>query len=347
MSSDNIIGPALPPGLRASRSDESDEDDTVIGPALPPLYKRTESSSSSSDQEQVVFKRAKYSGSGDRTGEAAGSCGGEDEDGFFGPALPPGYQKQDSSPERLPLLGPALPPGFKRQQHEDEDEEDGEGRGILGPALPPGYKPESSSSEEEDGDMFGPMPCKGEVQSSVALDFERRANRMKDRLLGREDEPEKPQRESWMMELPPELQHVGLEARTFKKRSGPENKDRSIWTDTPADRERKARERQEAKERGVTSKDDGPRLSKKDLDMAEKVSKYNESKRGESLLSMHTKKIKSKAEEDSKKPVERRPFDRDNDLQVNRFDEAQKKALLKKSQELNTRFSHSKDRMFL
>ncbi|KAK3511113.1 hypothetical protein QTP70_031459 [Hemibagrus guttatus] len=246
MSSDNIIGPALPPGLRASRSDESDEDDTIIGPALPPLYK---SSSSSSDQEQVVFKRAKYSGSGDslpyKTGEAAEGCDDDDDDddGFFGPALPPGYQKQDSSPERLPVLGPALPPGFKRQQHddEDEDEEEGEGRGILGPALPPGYKAESSSSEEEDGDMFGPMPCKGEVQSSVALDFERRAKRMKDRLLGREDEPEKPQRESWMMELPPELQHVGLEARTFKKRSGPENKDRSIWTDTPADRERKAR----------------------------------------------------------------------------------------------------------
>lgn len=44
-----------------------------------------------------------------------------------------------------------------------------------------------------------------------------------------------------MTELPPELQHIGLGARTFKKRSGPENKDRSIWTDTPADRERKAR----------------------------------------------------------------------------------------------------------
>ncbi|KAK3530090.1 hypothetical protein QTP86_012818 [Hemibagrus guttatus] len=150
--------------------------------------------------------------------------------------------------------------------------------------------------------MFGPMPCKGEVQSSVALDFERRAKRMKDRLLGGEDEPEKPQRESWMMELPPELQHVGLEARTFKKRSGPENKDRSIWTDTPADRERKARERQEAKERGETSKTMAPRLSKKDLDMAEKVSKYNDSQRGESLLSMHSKKMKRKAEEDSNKP---------------------------------------------
>lgn len=48
-------------------------------------------------------------------------------------------------------------------------------------------------------------------------------------------------RETWMTELPPELQHIGLGARTFKKRTGPENKDRSIWTDTPADRERKAK----------------------------------------------------------------------------------------------------------
>lgn len=56
-----------------------------------------------------------------------------------------------------------------------------------------------------------------------------------------QETPEVLARETWMMELPPELQHIGLGARTFKKRSGPENKDRSIWTDTPADRERKAR----------------------------------------------------------------------------------------------------------
>ncbi|TSK18002.1 GPALPP motifs-containing protein 1 [Bagarius yarrelli] len=298
MSSDNIIGPALPPGLRASRSDESDEDDTIIGPALPPLYKRTESSSSSSDQEQVVFKRAKYSGSGDtlstKKGEAAERCddGDDDDDGFFGPALPPGYHKQDSSPERPLVLGPALPPGFKKSHHDDSDEKEDNTRGMIGPALPPGYKAECSSSDEEDGDVIGPVPSTEEAESSVVLDFERRAKRMKDRLLGRE-------------------------------------------------------ERQEAKERGETSKEDGPRLPKKDLEMAEKVSEYNKSKRGESLISMHAKKIKRKAEEDSNKPAERRPFDRDADLQVNRFDEAQKKALLKKSQELNTRFSHSKDRMFL
>lgn len=136
-------------------------------------------------------------------------------------------------------------------------------------------------------------------------------------------------------------------------------------------------------------RDNVPQLTQKDLEMAEKVSKYNvscvfhysfltcgsetqevifflkltvntfkntfnlctswyqESKRAESLMSLHTKKMKEKAQEKADTPVERRPFDRDADLQVNRFDDAQKQRLLKKSQELNTRFSHSKDKMFL
>lgn len=411
MSTQNIIGPSLAPTMEKCKNDDSDEEGPVIGPALPPKYKASESSSSceDSDQEEVVFKRAKYSSSSSSSSRNRPSSNSrgylkdemdikqvhmdeEDDDGFFGPALPPGYQKRDKSPERPPLLGPALPPGFKKQdedakddtrgflgpalppgyqnqdrsperppvgpalppgfkrQDADADEEEGkeDARGILGPALPPGYTPAVSSGEEEEEDdyVIGPMPSKAPSQDSVALDIERRAQRMKDKLTGVDTGP-KVVRESWMMELPPELQHVGLEARTFKKKSGPENKDRSIWTDTPADRERKARERLEAKEKGESAKDDGPCLPQKEIEMAEKVSKYNESKRGESLISIHTKKMKRKAEEDASKPVERRPFDRDADLQVNRFDEAQKKALLKKSQELNTRFSHSKDRMFL
>lgn len=80
---------------------------------------------------------------------------------------------------RPPTIGPALPPGFKRQ---DEDEEGAEG--FSGPALPPGYTPDLSSSEEEDDYVIGPMPSKGPSQDSVALDIERRAQRMKDKLTG-------------------------------------------------------------------------------------------------------------------------------------------------------------------
>ncbi|XP_056134961.1 GPALPP motifs-containing protein 1 [Lampris incognitus] len=359
MSCDNLMGPALPPMFRKSSDQDSDNEEGFAGPALPPGYKRGEPSSSSEDSEQeVVFKRAKTRHTA-RDGPTTqveeptkaqdddddGDDNNDDDDGFFGPALPPGFKKQQSSPERPPMIGPALPPGFCRPA--DNDDNDGEdGECLPGPALPPGYQAECSSSDEEDGDVIGPMPASGMAQDSVALDFERRAQRMKEKLTAG-DTPEVVARESWMTELPPELQHIGLGARTFKKRSGPENKDRSIWTETPADRERKARERLEGKKNDEPEKESVPQMSCKDLEMAEKVSKYNETKRGESLMTLHTKKMKKKVEENVDKPAERRPFDRDNDLQVNRFDEAQKQRLIKKSQELNTRFSHSKDRMFL
>uniref|UniRef100_A0AAY4B6W2 GPALPP motifs-containing protein 1 n=1 Tax=Denticeps clupeoides TaxID=299321 RepID=A0AAY4B6W2_9TELE len=283
----------------------------VIGPALPPVYS-PEDSSSSSDDGEVVFKRARRD-----------------------------QQSSDDTVARPPMLGPALPPGFHRPDDDDDDGDDDNDCGFAGPSLPPGYKAEQSSSDGEDEDIIGPMPSMGVVQDSVALDIEKRAQKMKDKLLGIDNEPKELKRETWMTELPPELQHIGLGPRTFKKRSGPEDKDRSIWTDTPAERERKAQVNYAYKSKDV------PQPSQRELEIAKQVSKYNDTKRGESLINMHMKKMKSKAEEDAKKPVERRPFDRDNDLQVNRFDEAQKKALLKKSQELNTRFSHSKDRMFL
>lgn len=81
---------------------------------------------------------------------------------------------------RPSAVGPALPPGFKRQ---DEDEKE-DASGLLGPALPPGYTPDLSSSEEDDDYVIGPMPSKGPFQDSVALDFERRAQKMKDKLTG-------------------------------------------------------------------------------------------------------------------------------------------------------------------
>ncbi|KAJ3593229.1 hypothetical protein NHX12_005565 [Muraenolepis orangiensis] len=316
----------------------------VAGPALPPGYKRGEPSSSSEDSEEemVVAKRAKTR---HPTAEANKDAKDSD-DGYFGPALPPGFKKQQSSPERPSVLGPALPPGFRRAAtDEDDDDEVGDSEeGFPGPALPPGYTAEHSSGEEDE-EVIGPMPARGPVDSSVVLDFERRAQKMKDKLTGNEA-PEVVGRETWMTELPPELQHIGLGARTFKKKSGPENKDRTMWTDTPSDRERKIQDRLEGKEK-EKEKDEAPKMSHKDLEMADKVSKYNDKKRSESLMTLHSKKQKKEAATKVKEPVERKAFDRDADLQVNRFDEAQKERLLKKSQELNTRFSHSKERMFL
>lgn len=55
------------------------------------------------------------------------------------------------------------------------------------------------------------------------------------------DEPKQVTRESWMTELPPELKSFGFGPRTFKRRADDKSGDRSVWTDTPADRERKAK----------------------------------------------------------------------------------------------------------
>ncbi|XP_012660929.1 GPALPP motifs-containing protein 1 [Otolemur garnettii] len=306
----DLIGPALPPGFKARGTAEDEERDPSPGKRrhVPwlQLY-------------YCVFRKQRRNQD-------------DDDDGFFGPALPPGFKKQDDSPPR-PLIGPALPPGFiKSTQKSDKGRDD------------PGQQDTDSS---EDEDIIGPMPAKGPVNYCVTTEFEKRAQRMKEKLTKGNDDSSKPIiRESWMTELPPEMKDFGLGPRTFKRRADDKSGDRSIWTDTPADRERKAKEAQEAR-KSFNKKDEEHILSGRDKRLAEQVSSYNESKRSESLMDIHHKKLKSKAAEDKNKPQERIPFDRDKDLKVNRFDEAQKKALIKKSRELNTRFSHGKSNMFL
>ncbi|KAI6078447.1 GPALPP motifs-containing protein 1-like protein [Aix galericulata] len=130
----------------------------------------------------------------------------------------------------------------------------------------------TSGSEEEDT-IIGPMPAKGPVESDVTKEFERRAQRMKEKLTSA-DSPDPKQ--SWMTELPPGLKSFGFGPRTVRRGANDKSGVGSIWTDTPADRERKAKE----------------------------------SKRSESLLDMHQKKLKSKASEEKAKPQERRPSQR-------------------------------------
>ncbi|XP_005409137.1 PREDICTED: GPALPP motifs-containing protein 1 isoform X2 [Chinchilla lanigera] len=342
----DLIGPALPPGFKNRGTAEEEERDPspVAGPALPPNYKSSSSDSSDSDEDSSsLYEEGNQESEEDDTGPSTkkqkrNQDDDDDDDGFFGPALPPGFKKQDDSPPR-PIIGPALPPGFiKSTQKSDKSRDPGQVSSHFN-------SQETDSSEDED--IVGPMPAKGPVNSSVTTEFEKRAQRMKEKLTKGDDASSKPiVRESWMTELPPEMKDFGLGPRTFKRRAEDKSGDRSVWTDTPADRERKAKETQEAK-KSLDKKDEEYIFSGRDKRLAEQVSLYNESKRSESLMDIHHKKLKSKATEDKNKPQERIPFDRDKDLKVNRFDDAQKKALIKKSRELNTRFSHGKGSMFL
>ncbi|KAM8976645.1 GPALPP motifs-containing protein 1 [Pelodytes ibericus] len=335
-----VIGPALPPGFE--NREEEEESDKVAGPVLPPGYTRNHSSNSSDDSDHDNGPNPWHHRRESSTREASNdkrklSQSEEDDSGFFGPALPPGFKKTSDSPER-PVLGPALPPGFSRHLDSEDSPDD------TDPSSPCGFKETAESSEDEG--IIGPLPAEGPVVSSVAEDIERRAMKMKQKLTTNDDEPKSAARESWMTELPPELTNIGLGPRTFKRRANEKSGDRSIWTDTPADREKKAREKQETKVSSTKKEEKAP-LSERDKRLADQVSTYNDSKRSQSLIDLHRKKLKRKAEDDKNKSQERRPFDRDEDLQVNRFDDAQKKALLRKSKELNTKFSHGNSSMFL
>ncbi|KAM6139722.1 LOW QUALITY PROTEIN: GPALPP motifs-containing protein 1 [Pterocles gutturalis] len=344
-----LIGPALPPSFpRCTEADPDEDFSQVAGPALPPGYKSncsSETPDSDDDSESLPLLRDTNR---DSEEEAEGHPApkkpkriqedDDDGDGFFGPALPLDFKKQDDS-ER-PIIGPALPPGFRKPQHT------GNSRCSIGPSVSSEFHTQVTDSSEEEDNLIGPMPAKEPVESDVTKEFERRAQRMKEKLTSADsDEPKKVTRESWMTELPPELKSFGFGSRTFKRRADDKSGDRSIWTDTPADRERKAKEREVKKS---TSKDNEEIvLSGETRDLLRQVTSYNESKRSESLMDIHQKKLKSKASEEKKKPQERRPFDRDQDLKVNRFDEAQKKALIRKSRDLNSKFEHSKGNMFL
>ncbi|XP_070799361.1 GPALPP motifs-containing protein 1 isoform X1 [Pituophis catenifer annectens] len=334
MASRDVIGPALPPQLADSEA-ASVESGSVAGPALPPGFKEN----SENEEKRVSAQTSRETDSDSEEEEGSSPVPRklrrsqeEDDDGFFGPALPPGFKKPEESPER-PIIGPALPPGFKKPSEDAEEKR--------------GNKSQASDNEEE-GDIFGPMPAKGSVDFNPGAEIEDRARRMKEKLLGdADDESKQAKRESWMTDLPPELKNFGFGPRTFKRRANDNSGDRSIWTDTPADREKKAKEQQEARKPVSKDKAEEAFPSERDKKLAEQISSYNDSQRSESLLDIHRKKLKSKTEGEKNQPQERRPFDRDQDLQVHQIDEARKKALIKQSRDLNTRFSHGKCNTFL
>ena len=258
--------------------------------------------------------------------------------------------------------GPALPPHLAKKASQSSsssssEDEDSNGR-LLGPELPPhlraqrAQEPEKQDpdpdSDSDDGEMIGPLPPKPGsgadlARRSNARDIESRADRMKAKIEGRGQE-EDPKRESWMLQLPPEkAKNFGLGPRSFRANPGVEkSKDRSCWTDTPEVKAKKAKgEITESQNSAEEDKDVLEYLAslKRDEEM-ERISKELSSKRGnESLMDLHSKKLKKDKKDSKSGADERRPFDRDVDLQANRFDAAQKELMMKRARQLNDKFS--------
>lgn len=311
----SAYGPQVPLGLKAA-ADSTTANNAVIGPVLPP-----------------GFKPSAPRDTGSSTDESSASSNEEAPD-LYGPSLPPGFGKPD-------IIGPVLPPGFASSSSSSSSQS------FIGPAMPPGFGKTLQADQEVPGDdddddssdsYIGPKPSEavGEdyAGNEAALDIDRRANKMKRHLEGK-DQDDEPRREEWMTELPDNLGlRIGLGPRTFRKNMEDPKADRSQWTDTPADKAKKA-EKKAKKDEAEPSRH--PKRSKKEEEIAEQLTNYNKEKRAESLLDMHRKKRKV---EQSKVVVqERREFNREEDLKISHIDAKANKALLNKAALLNTKFA--------
>lgn len=172
--SDDIIGPALPPGFKLQQQSNSDNDSneisTYAGPILPPDFKIATSDFSHSQ---------KISSTDEISSENRRRC--------IGPVLPAGLKVEGSGESE-----------DSSESSEDSDEEDRKekcdsqaaehGKQFIGPVVPSMFVAHTSDGEESDEDVIGPMPFTGsaeEYASSTAIEFARRAEKMKNKLLNK------------------------------------------------------------------------------------------------------------------------------------------------------------------
>ncbi|XP_051167886.1 uncharacterized protein DDB_G0283697 [Leptopilina boulardi] len=257
-------------------------------------------------------------------------------------------------------IGPTLPPHLlvkKLDSDDDDDDDDVYGpvlpshltkkektQKVYGPTLPSELKTDDVSAESDDDDVIGPLPADHSAHktSIVQQSLELRAQRIQYQLMTQRTNKEK-KREEWMTELPPvQAVSLGLGPRKFKTRDGPDLSDRSSWSDTPADKMRKKQEKAEEQLAALATEQEPI----KEFFVKEESSEKSK-KRHKSLLEIHQKKLKKKKKKEEKEAREknkstRRPFDRDVDLESNRFDEAQKKHIFMKAQLLDDRFTRGK-----
>lgn len=94
-----------------------------------------------------------------------------------------------------------------------------------------------------------------------------------------------------MLELPPEkAANLGLGARQFRKREAPDMSNRSEWTDTPTDKQRKVQEPKTAEETDMEALK-LIAIQKRDEEM-EKLAETSVKRKPYSLLEMHQEKLK-------------------------------------------------------
>ncbi|EFP08605.1 hypothetical protein GCK72_000030 [Caenorhabditis remanei] len=266
----------------------------------------------------------------------------------YGPVIPKSVEKsekdeeeEDDEPESG-VYGPAIPKNVdfsnlttEGNEEEEEEEEDTAGS-SYGPSIPSNFRqsfgPMIPGAQNDDSDdEIGPMPVTEGNEEKEALE---RAYRM---VLQKEAEDEEknsqPKREEWMTSVPKKMGNFGLGPRTFKK--GTVSERDSSWEDAPGAKKKRRDEQKTAKSVGAAMAD-----ARQEAIVSQKTS-------GPSLLELHQKTREEKVKDAGYLPGERRPFDRDKDMEVRGLKAGGSKEAVEKMKELQGRFANSKDKKFL
>ncbi|CAL8126334.1 unnamed protein product [Orchesella dallaii] len=261
------------------------------------------------------------------------SSDSESDDGYYGPALPPGFNKQPTTSKTEgndetkgktatdgAHIGPILPPHLRAKLEADAEssKQDDSSSALEGEAGSLSRPSNNDSDSESDSELIGPLPP----------DHPKAQLNLANSSLPSTSDKKKPKREEWML-IPPKnkiIPGIGVGPRKFLTRAPMDSK----MSDEEDDEEAFAREADEAIEKKlIEDYDQKMEEMKKDFE--------TKKRRGQSLLEIHQTEMKKK--KDTSEKAERKPFDRDTDLTISGISEGDKKKYIEKSKELNTKFS--------
>ncbi|KAG8908095.1 hypothetical protein FRB99_000539 [Tulasnella sp. 403] len=259
--------------------------------------------------------------------------------------------------------GPSLPPDLAPRAP---------GR-VVGPSFPT-RPPEGDDSDED----YGPTPMQGgqapeedAVKEFIEREERRRAAIEVDHALHHKalppltplskegKKPKELKREEWML-APPEasdllgsLDPSKIRARQFSKNTEEKVTDRTLWTETPAEKQKRLadevsgkRKRAEVSAGMVASREESEedrKRRKRDDEIRQKIDEHNKQKRGESLLDIHSKSDTSSKEEKDKTPAAIWDHSRDMGLGGRLMDERSRQKIIGDAKGLGSRFGHIPD----
>ena len=217
---DGSIAHAKPDGMDASLAAQFstvlDDDDAAVGSAADGSAADREEEEEAEEAPEAPSSKRVYGVAGPPPSRSIGPSSGPPSGGdSIGPAMPPVADKDE-------------------QEDEDADEEDG-----IGPALPP--------PPGADGDAFGAL-ASGKSGGDRRLWWQQEQSAPKPTAPIPEDggvatTVGQTERDDWMVALPTERTSLNTQgqARQFSRNGVQAAGDLSIWTDAPAEREKKAK----------------------------------------------------------------------------------------------------------